>query len=541
MPIHQGSPAAGMSGLPQGAKECFSAAIRIAEEGGLDASVSELETLDPALDLGTLRQILDVYYQCGKGNQGSGVRKTDLIERLHAHTELAKAMHDKPMVKRDGADSEPWAYIIPELAAIIGETITWTDVLKAIWTRLSRRRHCKDLKGPVETTTVELGAHGRVESPPPAAAYDVSQYQTMGPTKEDDSPSVVRGPSPCYSESVSAVHPFLRDTIEPAVASAFAAVSSAVLAVPREEVYVPPIDMPPRHFISRTELTVESGIVQEKIGVYEGLLGDGEGNCELPRTRSQTPQGHQAKEPKKKVRPPALRSHSAKSVRETTVPVGPSLLQRGMKKSHKMMAASLRSDADVPEEEARWERSGWGSSNGGFSSASFKARKAPKVRTVPAGGSPGAFSPIVVGSHQTHVAELEVRHRLGNTKTRPRRPDTASAAFMSASFRNSSSRGPLLERSSEPPRPFTARPVPWVVTAPMYGSLMSSKAKMRKKNRQEREAHFSRTASLPPRLQAREDASRRGDVIDRKGVLLSSRTADSVGTHTARVLTKALR
>ncbi|KAF4741122.1 hypothetical protein FOZ63_000592 [Perkinsus olseni] len=203
------------------------------------------------------------------------------------------------------------------------------------------------------------------------------------------------------------------------------------------------------------------------------------------------------------------------------------MLQRETRKSHKKLLASLESDREPSSAEHS-------------NSASFKARKLPRVRTVASGGPPGTFAPIVIGSHQTHVAEQEVRHRLGNTKTRPRKPDTTLAASMSASF-DRSTRGPLLERKSDPPRPFTARPVPWIVSAHMYKSMMSTKARTRDKKRADREAHFHRTSSLPPRLQAREDASRRGDVTDGREVLLSSRTACSGGSQTLRVLTKALK
>ncbi|KAF4718866.1 hypothetical protein FOZ62_004413 [Perkinsus olseni] len=518
---------------------CFSAAITAAERGELQSALTHLDPLALELDMDTLKHVLDVYYHCYNSSRGA-VRKTEFIRHLHAKPSLSKALHTNPMMKRrtrdgqPGGDSDPWAYVMPELAAILGETITWADVLKAVWNRIS-----KPLASSTAAPDIEYpGPQQRVESPPPALAYDVKQYESLGPTREDDSPSAVRGPSPAYSESVSAVHPFLRDTIEPAVACAFAAASSASLAIDGARQvdggkgYVPPIDMPPRHFAvsSRTEWTAPPEIaVEEKRDVYELLL---EGHkSDLPRTRSQTPRPPEktasARIRPKTVRASHLRSHSATSTAETAVPVGPSMLQRETRKSHKKLLASLESDREPSSAEHS-------------NSASFKARKLPRVRTVTSGGPPGTFAPIVVGSHQTHVAEQEVRHRLGNTKTRPRKPDTTLAASMSASF-DRSTRGPLLERRSDPPKPFTARPVPWIVSAHMYKSMMSTKARTRDKKRADREAHFHRTSSLPPRLQARQDASRREDVTDGREVLLSSRTACSGGSQTLRVLTKALK
>ncbi|KAF4743789.1 hypothetical protein FOZ63_001258, partial [Perkinsus olseni] len=385
---------------------CFSAAITAAERGELQSSLTQLDPLALQLDMDTLKHILDVYYHCYNSGRGA-VRKTEFIRHLHAKPPLSKALHTNPMMKRrtrdgqPGGDSDPWAYVMPELAAILGDTITWADVLKAVWNRIS-----KPPPSSTAATGIEHpGPQQRVESPPPALAYDVKQYASLGPTMEDDTPSAVRGPSPAYSESVSAVHPFLRDTIEPAVASAFAAASSTSLAidgarqVDRGKGYVPPIDMPPRHFAvsSRTEWTAPPEIaVEEKRDVYELLLEDHKGD--LPRTRSQTPRppekASSARIRPKTVQAQHLRSHSATSTAETAVPLGPSMLQRETRKAHKKLLASLESDREPSSAE---------NSN----SVSFTARKLPKVRTVAPGGAPGTFAPIVVGSHQTHVAEQE--------------------------------------------------------------------------------------------------------------------------------------
>ncbi|EER14953.1 hypothetical protein Pmar_PMAR023277 [Perkinsus marinus ATCC 50983] len=378
-----------MSELRPDPNICFSAAIDSALQGALQDSLKHLEPLTPALDMDTLRRILDVYYHCHTASRDA-VRKTEFIRHLHAKPSLSKALHMNPMMRgsSDG-DSEPWAYIMPELAAILGDVVTWADVLKAVHHRISKPR------APTEDSS---GAHERIESPPPAAAYVAEEYRSPGPSREDDSPSAVHRPSSAYSDSVSGVHPFLRDTIEPAVASAFAAATSASLLSRqgmREEDYVPPIDMPPRHFTTPSSGEVAAREATEGKNVYELLLE--ETKEEVSRGRSPTVVSERASTIRaRKIRASHLRPHSATSTTRTTVPVGPSLLQREAVKSHTKLLASLKNNEEEPP--AKSSRS-----------ASFKARKLPRERTVAAGGAPGTFAPIVVGSHQVVVYAAVMR------------------------------------------------------------------------------------------------------------------------------------
>ncbi|EER08910.1 conserved hypothetical protein [Perkinsus marinus ATCC 50983] len=496
-----------MSELQPDPNICFSAAIDSALQGALQDSLKHLEPLTPALDMDTLRRILDVYYHCHTASRDA-VRKTEFIRHLHAKPSLSKALHMNPMMRgtSDG-DSEPWAYIMPELAAILGDVITWADVLKAVHHRVSK---------PRATIGDSSGAHQRIESPPPAAAYVAEEYRSPGPSREDDSPSAVHRPSSsprigsyrgsmdagsAYSDSVSAVHPFLRDTIEPAVASAFAAATSASLLSRqgmREEDYVPPIDMPPRHFATPSSGDVPAREATGGKNVYELLLE--ETKEEVSRGRSPTVVSERASTIRaRKIRASHLRPHSATSTTRTTVPVGPSLLQREAVKSHTKLLASLKNNEE--ESPAKSSRS-----------ASFKARKLPREWTVAAGGAPGTYAPIVVGSHQTHVAEQEVRHRLGNTVTRPRRPDTTLAASMSVSFDRSIRRS-LLERKKDPPN----------TTVQVYDVEQGTT--------QVSEASRARGVGEPYSLTASSNAK-----------LFSSRTvAGSVGSQTRTVLHKALK
>lgn len=168
-----------------------------------------------------------------------------------------------------------------------------------------------------------------------------------------------------YSDSVSGVHPFLRDTIEPAVASAFAAATSASLlsrqvqthccgvsceGTPqgmREEDYVPPIDMPPRHFTTPSSGEVAAREATEGKNVYELLLE--ETKEEVSRGRSPTVVSERASTIRaRKIRASHLRPHSATSTTRTTVPVGPSLLQREAVKSHTKLLASLKNNEEEP-------------------------------------------------------------------------------------------------------------------------------------------------------------------------------------------------
>ncbi|KAF4732274.1 hypothetical protein FOZ63_015212, partial [Perkinsus olseni] len=111
---------------------CFSAAITAAERGELQSALTHLDPLALELDMDTLKHVLDVYYHCYNSSRGA-VRKTEFIRHLHAKPSLSKALHTNPMMKRrtrdgqPGGDSDPWAYVMPELAAILGETITWAD------------------------------------------------------------------------------------------------------------------------------------------------------------------------------------------------------------------------------------------------------------------------------------------------------------------------------------------------------------------------------------------------------------------------------